>query len=147
MFNNFPLFPMPQFPFPQFPFPNFNFNPNFQPNYNQGNLPYPVVNNRHPMMPIPPSSPPMTIYIPPENSQQPVLTSKPNNSESSTINHRVVPLNNSQFSTNNFFENTDNRQWSVDQELQWQATTRKPFFENTVPGFLVIYFASNNNSY
>lgn len=136
MFNNFPFFPMPQFPFPQFPFPNFNFNPNFQPNYNQGSLPYPVVNNRHPM---PPTLPSMATYIPPENTQQPVLPLTPDNTQSSTINHHVDPQNNNKFSTNNFFENTDDRQWSVDEELQWQATTKKPFFENTVPGIIQIF--------
>jgi hypothetical protein len=128
MFNNYPIFPMPQFPFPQFPFPNFNFYPNLQPNYQQGNLPYPTLNNGHPM---PPTS------IPHENTQQNASPIVPENTQSSTIN-RVDQNNNNNsnngFSTNNFFQNTDDRQWSIDQEQQWQATTKKPFFENTVPG-------------
>lgn len=148
MFNNFPYFQMPQFPFPQLPFPNFNYFPNFDPNFEQGNVPLPSPHNHHPhhpnMFPMPPTS---TDMLP--DKIQPI--SIPNSAHSSTFDHRVnqerpYNINNNNnnddngFSTNNFFESTDDRQWSNEEEKQWQATTKKPFFENTVPGNLKLVY-------
>jgi hypothetical protein len=46
-----------------------------------------------------------------------------------------VDSGDNKFATNAFFKPTDlDRHWTEEDEEQWQATTKAPYFENKVPG-------------
>lgn len=72
-----------------------------------------------------------------DRGQQPLrpqnnfITQKP---QTSTLDHRGEGTNNNHFATDSFFAGSEEREWTQEQESKWQATTKAPFFENTVPG-------------
>lgn len=107
---------------PQFPFPNFNLFPFGIPNNNN-----PV--GFHPQPPPPAPEPPI------ESS-----TEAPEATESTFI-IQVTPTPTTEspdeFASNSLFgegSSADRREWTVEDEKAWQATTRAPYFENKVPG-------------
>lgn len=139
-FPQMPYFPFPQFQFPQFQFPNFAPYPNVynnQPNHQHGQLPYP----QQPLHPMPSHSGNIYPNIPNDSGFQQPFT--PQNSEgnpdgnkhqTSTLDHRYNQENGGHFATDSFFASSNDRDWTQDKESKWQATTKAPFFENTVPG-------------
>lgn len=149
-FPQMPLFPFPQFQFPTFQFPNFSPYPNVynnQPNYQYGHGQAPYPQQPHHPMPDPNYQHvgvhqiPISPQIPHEgNHQRPISPQIPQQGaegihhQTSTLDHRYNKDNRGQFATDSFFASTDNREWTEEQEAKWQATTKAPFFENTVPG-------------
>lgn len=128
-----PFYPFPQFQFPSFPFPNFapfpnvyNNQPNHAPYPQQPSHPLPPTDNSYPQQPIP-QTPTDSSFA--ASGHHPQTTP-----QTSTLNRVDNGNQETHFATDSFFSNNDDRQWTEDQEMQWQATTKAPFFENTVPG-------------
>lgn len=54
-----------------------------------------------------------------------------------------IDSNGNQFATNAFFKPTNiDRRWTQEDEQEWQATTKAPYFENKVPGLSCVLPAS-----
>lgn len=70
-----------------------------------------------------------------DRGQQPLRPQIPTKTQTSTLDHQQgVENNNGNFATDSFFAGSEDREWTQEQESKWQATTKAPFFENTVPG-------------
>lgn len=139
-------FQYPTFPnFNLFPFaPPFGFNPQGQNPQSQGphaQRPQDHDHNQNPQNQYPQQFPtangqPTQGQRPP-NSQNPQFPGNQNqgqgqNNRVNTDNHGDQSTNH--FATDAFFGNNHNHQWTEDDEMKWQATTKAPYFENKVPG-------------
>lgn len=150
-------FPQQQYSPGQFPYPNFNLFP-FGINNNNPPAPsyHPPTYPQEPL-PIPPEqtqteSPSTTQFIttttttsstPSRGSVRFTSTtprsiySNDNNDQSSiSPGHRRPSIGTTRFPTSGFFNNLNenNRDWTENDERNWQATTKAPYFENKVPG-------------
>ena len=66
-----------------------------------------------------------------------------NEQDQNTQHTNRIDSNGSEFATNAFFKPTDiDRRWTQEDEKEWQATTKAPYFENKVPGLACVLPAS-----